>query len=261
MTRSVLDEVVERGRLRIAVEWLQPPDSGAPPEMYLDPETGEPAGLAPLVGRLIASDLGVELECVDIPWPEQIPALLDGTVDILPKHTLTPRRALSIDFADGRLMPVRTVCLRPRSSGSSKLEDLLPSVGTVAVWHGSSVRLVAEQVFPKARVAEYGDPYAATLAGEADVALGDSVTVRFMERHPDLELVRNEAGRVVVLAQEYNHVGVRPGQERTLRWLNSWYDYHHAQGTIPYWFETWWNSFMVDHREGFVVYQSTEGGR
>jgi hypothetical protein len=39
---SVLGQILERGKLRIAVEFNDPPDSGFPPEMYIDPETGKP---------------------------------------------------------------------------------------------------------------------------------------------------------------------------------------------------------------------------
>ena len=41
---------------------------------------------------MIASDLGVELNIIEILWPDQIPALLDRKVDLLPKHTLLPQR-------------------------------------------------------------------------------------------------------------------------------------------------------------------------
>ena len=91
---STLDEILDRGSLRIPIEFLGHPDTGDPPEMYRDPESGAPDGLAPKVGAMIASDLGVELEIVEILWPDQIPALFDRKVDLLPKHTLFPRRAL-----------------------------------------------------------------------------------------------------------------------------------------------------------------------
>ena len=107
---STLDEILDRGSLRIPIEFLGHPDTGDPPEMYRNPETGEAEGVAPRVAAMIASDLGVELEIIEILWPEQIPALFDRRVDLLPKHTLFPQRALQLEFATGRLMQIRVTC-------------------------------------------------------------------------------------------------------------------------------------------------------
>jgi len=46
---STLDEILNRGCLRIPIEFLDHPDTGAPTEMYRNPETGEPEGVAPWV--------------------------------------------------------------------------------------------------------------------------------------------------------------------------------------------------------------------
>ena len=107
---STLDEILDRGSLRVPIEFLGHPDTGDPPEMYRHPETGEPEGVAPRVAAMIAEDLGVGLEIIEILWPDQIPALFDRRVDLLPKHTLFPRRALQLEFAIGRLMEIRITC-------------------------------------------------------------------------------------------------------------------------------------------------------
>ncbi|MEM4724539.1 MAG: transporter substrate-binding domain-containing protein, partial [Candidatus Hadarchaeum sp.] len=123
--RSLLDVIRERGVLRVAVEFNPPPElDGFPPEFYLDPETGQPSGLAPIISGIIAQDLGVRLECVDMPWPEQIPALLEGRVDLLPKHVNTPQRALSVEFCSGRLMEYRVTALIPAHSSYTHKEEL-----------------------------------------------------------------------------------------------------------------------------------------
>src|SRR4030067_1554130 len=96
---SLLYEIRRRGILRVAVDFVPPPRYGYPPEFYIDEDTGKPSGFGCELGRLMAQDLGVEVEFVNIPWPEQIPALLAGKVDVLPKHVNTPRRALEIEFA------------------------------------------------------------------------------------------------------------------------------------------------------------------
>ena len=120
----VLDEVRARGVLRIPVEFSAPPEEGPPPEFYLDPKTGEPAGIAPIIGGLVARDLGVRLECVNMPWPDHVPALLDGRVDFLPKHVNTPERALHVEFGVGRFTVYRVTALVRDDSGIASRDAL-----------------------------------------------------------------------------------------------------------------------------------------
>jgi ABC-type amino acid transport substrate-binding protein len=243
--RSTLDEIRERGVLRIAVEFNDPPKSGFPPEMYIDPDSGEPWGIAPIMGGLVAKDLGVELECVDLPWPTHIDALLEGEVDLLPKHTNAPSRGLLVEFTDGRLIQNRVTCtVRKDSSISSRAQIDDPKV-LIAYWHGSIIGEVARERFPNARYEEFAKPALAVSEGQADVCLNDSITHAFLDVYPDLALLREE-GELVVLSREYVHMSIAPGDPRFLNWLNNWYRYHEAQGTIAHWCEDWWNAHMAD---------------
>ena len=90
--RSLVDQIRERGVVYIGAHW------GETSAQYLDPDTGEPAGLVALVGELLAQDLNVRAEFVNMPWADHISALLDGRIDISVKHTLTPHRALQVEF-------------------------------------------------------------------------------------------------------------------------------------------------------------------
>jgi len=67
-----------------------------------------------------------------------------------------------------------------------------------------------------------------------------------MEEHPGLRLLREKDGELVVLAREYGHPAIRPGDQRFLNWINNWLQYHKAQGTIGYWCHTWWQSWMAE---------------
>lgn len=244
---SALDDVLSRGRLRIAVEFNDPPDSGFPPEMYIDPETGKPWGIGPIIGGLIAKDLGVELECIDLPWPEHIDALLERRVDLLPKHTNTPERALRVEFANGRLTAYRVTALVQAGSALGK-EDLNQEGVVISTWHGASTTQVAREHFPKAEVREFTKPHVEVQEGRALACVNDSITHIFLEKNPGLELMR-EGEQLVVLSREYVHPSIRPGDPRFLNWLNNWLEYHDAQGTLRYWCEQWWESFMADQED------------
>lgn len=243
---SALDDILDRGSLRIPIEFLGHPDTGDPPEMYRHPETGEPDGLASRVGAMIASDLGVELEIVEILWPDQIPALFNRTVDLLPKHTLFPQRALRLEFVMGRLMQIRVTCQVPTERAHQGVESLYREGLRIGVWHGSSNRDVAGRLFPAANVVESPDPTRLLLDGQVDAVIGDAVTRRYLELNPELGLLREPDGTLVILSRGYNKISIRPGDPRFLNWLNSWYDYRAAEGDIEELCVTWWESFMAD---------------
>ena len=214
---STLDEILDRGSLRIPIEFLGHPDTGDPPEMYRDPETGEPEGVAPRVAAMIASDLGVELEIVEILWPDQIPALFDHRVDLLPKHTLFPRRALHLEFTMGRLMEIRITCQVRADRAEEGIESMRREGVRIGVWHGSSNRDVAERFFPTARIVDASDPTRLLLDGEVAAIVGDAVTRRYLELNPDLALLREPDGELVILERGHNKVSIRPGDPRFLR--------------------------------------------
>lgn len=246
-SRSLLDEIRTRGVLRVPVEFNPPPEvDGFPPEFYLDPKTGEPSGLAPIISRILATDLGVKLECVDMPWPEHIPALLDGRVDLLPKHVNTPERALTVEFCSGRLMEYRVTALIPVESAVTEKAELNQPDKVIAVWHGSSIREIIRREFPQAMMKEYQKPSVEVDEGRADACLTDSVTNIFVEKHPGLKFLRDNGGELVIFSREYAQLGIKPGDQRFLNWLDNWHQYHEAQGTIESWCVDYWESFMAD---------------
>jgi polar amino acid transport system substrate-binding protein len=244
---SLLHTIRERGVLRVPVEWNPPPEvDGFPPEFYLDPQTGEPSGLAPIISRIIAEDLGVELECVDMPWPQQIPALLEGRVDLLPKPGNPPSRGFQVEFCNGRLMGYRVTALIPAESPYRSKEELNRPDKTIVVWHGSALREIIRREFPHAQMKEFQNPSREVEEGRADACITDSVTKIFIERHPGLKFLRDGGGKLVIFSRSYAHLAIKPGDQRFLNWLNNWYQYHEAQGTIQRWCVDYWESFMAD---------------
>lgn len=242
--KSVLDEVRTRGLLRIAVAYSPPPETGHPPEFYLDPASGEPSGVVPELGKVMAADLGVKPEFVDIAWPEHLQALLSEKVDLLLSYTNTPARALEVEFA-GPLLPSQAVVMISQNSALQQQEGLNQPGRRIAVWHGSSIARVAAASFPAATLVESADPAGEVAAGRADGAVVDAVTKIFMDQHFDVRLLRGSDSKLLVLAQEWGHPAVRLGDQRFLNWINNWLDYHH-DGAIRYWCHTWWQSWMAE---------------
>jgi polar amino acid transport system substrate-binding protein len=243
--RDTLDGILRRRTLRVAVQWMPPPDSGEPPEFYKDPETGEPNGIAITLSRLMARDLGVDAEFVDTPWEEQIPALHAGRVDLLPKHTNIPERALLVDFAD-RLLRFDVVAVVHERTGITALDELNRDDIVLATWPGSSCRRAMGRHVPAASVVETTAPRDAVRSGRAHGMIHDNVTRRSVELYPEQRLLRGADGRVMVLAHEYGHPAVYPGDQRFLNWINNWIAYGRAQGELEYWCETWWRQWFAE---------------
>lgn len=217
--------------MHVAVEWHPPPSEGYTPQMYIDPETGEPAGILPDLASILAGDLGVELELVDLEWDEHLRALLDGRVDLLLSFGNTPERALRVEFAKP-LLPHEVLVLVHVESDLESEYDLRDPGTRLATAADSSVAEVARRRFPAARVMEVKDPALEVEERRADASVQDAVTRLFIERRPTLRPLRDGEGRLLVLSREYGHPAVRSNDPRFLNWLNNWIEYHRAQGTI-----------------------------
>jgi ABC-type amino acid transport substrate-binding protein len=244
-SRDTLQEIFARGTVRVLVEFSPPPTEGRPPEFYYDPDSGEPSGIACELGKMVAQDLGVAVEWVDLPWPAQIPALLDGWADLLPKHTNTSLRGLLVDFSSHRLQRIEVVAVVRKDGPIKHKEDLNSEAVQIAIWHGSSSIEVARRLFPKARIVEDQRPSNLLKAGQVDALIEDGVTRVALERLQGCDFVRNEHGEREILNLEYGYPAVFPGDARFLNWLNNFMAYRWNDGTLKYWADTWWNAWMA----------------
>jgi ABC-type amino acid transport substrate-binding protein len=227
--RSLLETIPERGSIRIAAHW----DLTA--EQYLDPDTGEPAGVVGKVGTLLAADLGVRAEFVSVQWESQIPALLEGRVDICIKHTNTPERAFLVDFVRGRLEKYAGKIIVRRERDWSKESDLDQPGRVVATIGGSHQEAQAGRRWPAATVRVFPTEHAAmdaVWAGQADAALGDAWVANFLLLRPGCQALADDQGNPVITSLDYAHPCIRKGDQSFLNWLDNWMDYHEAQGTF-----------------------------
>lgn len=228
---SLFDQIEARGTIRFAVYDI---DYGNPPEMYRDQETGQQTGVAIELCKIMAKDLKVKPEWIELPWEEQLPALLDGRVDLCIKHTNTPERALSVDFA-GRLMKLEVVLMISKDGHINDVHHLNKNGVVIAHETGSSIAEVLHRRFPLASLVglEQEQGMLQVLKGEVEAFAGDTPVPLFAKKHPtDVMLLEDEHGQPVVISREYGHPCIRPGDQRFLNWLNNWVDYYTAQGLV-----------------------------
>src|SRR5690606_31869673 len=90
---DLLDDIMERGTLRIST------DLGIPPAGMMSP-TMEPMGADVEVGKLIAEDWGLKYELIQTTGATRIPNLQTGKADVVVSTlSVTPERATVIDFS------------------------------------------------------------------------------------------------------------------------------------------------------------------
>ena len=166
----VLDQIIRRGALRVAARW------DLTFEQFINPHTGEPDGVVGRVGRLMAAELGVEVEFVVLEWEDQLDALVGGRVDLLMKHTNLPRRALSVMFSDGVLLEYEGVVLVRKESAGRGL-DWLRGRRRLAAVSGALQEDIIRQRFPNARyvpVPDNDEGAARVIDGSADALVVDA---------------------------------------------------------------------------------------
>lgn len=184
--------------------------TGFPPYEYLG-DDGKPAGVDIDLAQLIADELGVELEVIDMNFDLLIDALKSGKGDFIAAGmTATEERATQIDFsisytANGLLMVV------PAGSTDIKtVEDLAGK--TIAVQTGTTADLFATDEVEGATVLTFNTPIEAGTAvagGKADVAIIDNL--------PAKSIAESSGGKLDVvdgfITEEPMAMGIAKGQE------------------------------------------------
>ena len=179
---SLLDEVKERGTLRVAGLVYRP--------LIMRRPTGEYYGADPeLLGQL-ADELGVELEFVNAGWDTAVAGITTGKWDLVPALCVTPKRMEAIDFSETYLMLGGVLTVLKTNDRINSLEDANdPGINFANVAGGWGEQIAAE-AFPNATHKGFGqatdDQMALELlSGRADATIFDTpVTVALLvEQH------------------------------------------------------------------------------
>lgn len=126
---DTLDTIKQRKKVLIAV------DIGAPPYGFLD-TSAKQAGSDVEAARLLAKDLGVELEIVPVTGPNRVPFLLTRKADlVMASFSITDERKKVIDFSDPYGV-VPTVIAGPKGTVLKGFADLAGK--NVAVTRGTT---------------------------------------------------------------------------------------------------------------------------
>ncbi len=217
-------EIKERGSLIVGMT-LQ-----FEPQMYVD-ENNEPAGYDVELVRLLAEDLGVELDIRDLEFDALIPGLLAGEFDLVSVGLVNrPDRAEQVWFA-GPYVPYRQVVVINSESGITSLDDLnSPDVRMTALTGSTAAGLITEQ-FPEAELAELEQQpaFLEVASGRADaIVVEEYLAVPFVEEHPGTEILNPDEP----FSQEFGYWALPRGGVIWHNYLENWLAFQQANGTL-----------------------------
>lgn len=236
---STWDQIQQRKTIRIGV-------AQAEPWAFMDPLTKEWKGIAVSYGRAISKDLSVEPEFVEVTWGTAVSALQAGQIDIMPNLSLTPERAVSIEYTNYALAYTGLSVLVPDESEFETWEELDKPETIIGVNQGSNQDLFLTENMKNAQImrfSSYAEVIAAYKTGNVNAA---AMT------HPSLALLLKSAGsgKIVIprpVRLSFSDVGLRREKDQTLRnWLATANNYYYTLGITQEWYEEFLTSRGVD---------------
>ena len=206
---SIVDEIQTKGVLTMMTA------TGFPPFEYLG-EDGKPAGVDIDLAQLVADELGVELEVLDMDFNLLIESLKSGKGQLIAAGmTATPERAEQIDFSVTYTMN-GLILLVPKGSDIKTAEDLAGK--NIAVQESTTAHIYAQEELGIEPMAFKNANECATaiMGGKADAAILDKVPAQTLAlANPDaLETVDE------LLTEEEMAMGIAKGNDALLEVVN-----------------------------------------
>jgi ABC-type amino acid transport substrate-binding protein len=223
---SLLKTIQSRGTLNVTTSLLYPP------EFYKDP-SGKPAGYDIDVLNLVAKDLNVKLNIIDVPDnAANIANVQSGKADLVSAGLVnTPKRALVMNFTKG-YVPYTQILMVTTSGGINSVADLNKPGKKITALQASTAFFRAQLLFPKATVTPLSQDAALldVATGKADACLVEDYLAKpFIAQHSNVKLMNNGQG----VATEFGCWGVLAGDFLWWRWLDNWISYNIDNATLP----------------------------
>ena len=223
------EEIQERGTVNIGLL------VDFPPFGILD-EQGNPDGYDADVARMLAEDMGVELNLVPVTGPNRIPYLLSNQVDILVASLgITPERAEQVAFSE----PYAGIEIFVYGDASLDIEDGDDLAGhNIAVARASTQDTAITEIAPEdANIQRFDDDASAVqalLSGQTELMGASNVVISQIEAmQPD------QFDTKFSLQQQSQAIAVRPGNEELVAYINEFLARVKDDGSLNALHEEW----------------------
>jgi polar amino acid transport system substrate-binding protein len=235
-----LQQVLKRGTIRVAVLPDFPPSSVKKPG-------GKIVGYEPDIAHKLAQALGVKLKLVPINGTARLSVMKSNRADVnISSWTATNARAKKTAFTIPYVAHGAGVIYR-KSDPISSLKDLAGK--KVAVARGSTNDTIVTQDFPKAKPVRFGniaDALQALKSGKVDAAMESyTVTHQDAQKNPSLKALDVPPIHPAIVS-----MGVLPGQQIWLNYLNNFIRNLIASGTDNKLFQKWFHRKLPSAVQG-----------
>ncbi|MBE7384465.1 MAG: transporter substrate-binding domain-containing protein [Leptolyngbya sp. SIO1E4] len=228
---SSLDAIIEAGTIQIAV-----PQDFAP--FGSVDANGELEGYDIDVAKLLAEDLGVDLELVPVTSDNRIPFLQTGKVDlVISSMGANPERAKSVFFSIPYAPFFSGIYGSTEITGVESFEDL--SGYTIGVTQGTLEDLELTDSAPEGlnieRFADNSLTASALISDQVElIATGNVVASELAKNNPDKAI----EGKFII-KESPAHIGIRRGEVDLLQWVNTFVYHKRLGGELNAFSETW----------------------
>ena len=223
------EEIQSRGTINIGMLVDFPP-------FGLVNEEGNPDGYDADVARLLAEDMGVELNLVAVTGPNRIPYLLSNQVDILVASLgITPERAEQVAFSD----PYAGIEIFVYGDADLEVDDAEDLAGKdIAVARASTQDTAITEIAPdSANIQRFDDDASAVqalLSGQVPLMGASNVVVsQLNERAP------GEYDVKFSLSKQSQAIATRPGQDELVAYINDFLARKKESGELNALHEEW----------------------
>ena len=185
--QEIIDNIIKNGELRIGTTGTQPPYA-------MESVEGGLIGYEVDLANLIASEIGVELKIVEMPFKELLPSLQANKVDIIMSGmTMTTARNTQVIFLGPYIYSGKSILTMAHIYIEMQTtNELNKSSNKITTLAGSTSEKFVLQYMPKAKLLaenNYDDCLKLVIDGKADLMLADfSICTYTMFRNPDLGL-------------------------------------------------------------------------
>lgn len=181
-TSPTLSRILKNKELRVGM-------SGAQPPLNVKDKQGNVIGIEADLAYLLAASMDVKLTIVTKPFPELLPALNKGEVDmVMSGVTITPERNLKNAFVGPYFISGKSILTTSAAlAKATDPEAINEGTLTLAALRGSTSQRFVEAVAPDAKletVDDYEQGIALVLDGKADALVADyPICVLSLLRH------------------------------------------------------------------------------
>lgn len=228
---SILQQVIQRGTVRIAVLGSLPPYSRLTP-------SGEPEGYDIEIAKRIAEALKVKPEFVVTDIPGRVTSLQTHKVDLtIADFTRNVERSTTIAFTDPYLVTTMRLLVREDSTAKT-IADLDNANIRIAISRGGTAERAVPAALPKAQIVRFNtqaDEMNALLTGQCDAMAEDDFynTQAIKDRPGKLRQLPGNIARAEI------GIGLPAGDFDWYRVVNLWVAQFNASGDNRKLFKEW----------------------